>query len=160
VGNDELNSGVGGAENFDSDRSRFRSVKSGVAEHIKSQDAVSGQSKMDRSDNLHPRYVEYVPLYCSQPTQTQPESDYELEAESSDFPPIRVGKPERMSPTSAMRRNQQQPSLLSNEEEPPQLCHRQQRNTGLGKTNILNVVDATAPMQHRLEKVTLYILCR
>ena len=110
---------------------------------------MSGQSKMDRSDNIRPRYA---PLCCSQPTQTQPD---EVEAESSDFPPIRVGKPERMSPASAMHQNQF--SFLSNEESSQSRRH-QQHNTGLGKTNILNVVDATAPMQHR--KVILYTFCR
>lgn len=98
---------------------------------------MSGQSKMNRNN---PR--------------PQLESDYELEAESSDFPPIRIGKPERMS---AMRRNQHRLSL-SSEEEPPQSRRHQQRNAGLGKTNILNVVDVTAPVQHR--KVTLYTLYR
>jgi len=118
-----------------------------LAKHIKSRDAMSGQTKMD-CNNPPPRCV---PLYCSQATQTLPESDYEAESSESDFPPIRIGK--RMSPASAMRRNQHQLSL-SDEEEPPQLRRRQQRNTGLGKTNILNVVDATAPVQRR--KVTLY----
>ena len=119
-----------------------------LAKHIKSQDTVSGQSKMDCNN---PRPCR-VPLYCSQAAQTLPESDYE--AESSDFPPIRIGQ--RMSPASAMRRNQHQLSL--SDEEPPQSRRRQQRDTELGKTNILNVVDATAPVQHR--KVTLYTLCR
>lgn len=109
---------------------------------------------MDRN-NPRPRYVT---LYCSQATQTQPESDSESEAEISDFPPTRIGKPEVMSPASAMRRNQYQLSFkLSDEEEPPQSGH-QQRNAGLGEANILNIVDATAPVQHR--KVILYTLCR
>lgn len=56
-----------------------------------------------------------------------------------------------MSPASAMHRNPQQ-FPLSNEE-PPQLRRRQQHNTGLGQTDILNVVDTTAP--HRM--VRLYI---
>jgi hypothetical protein len=51
-----------------------------LAKHIKSRDAMSGQSKMDRNN---PRR-RFVTLYCSQGTQTQPESKYE-EAESSDF---------------------------------------------------------------------------
>ena len=106
---------------------------------------MSGQSKMERN-NPRPRYVT---LYCSQTTQTQPESDYE-EAESSDFGPIKIGRPERMSPASAMRRNQY-PLSLSDKEEPPQLRRHQQCNTGLGKTNILNIV-------HR--KVTLHTFCR
>ena len=92
-------------------------------------------------------------LYCSQATQTQPESKYE-EAESLDFTPIRIGKPERMSPASAMYKNQYQLSL-SDEEEPPQLCCHQQCNAGLGRTNILNIVDTTALVQHR--KMTLYL---
>lgn len=99
---------------------------------------------MDRN-NLRQVRPRYVPLYCSQPTQTHPESEAENSAESSDFPPIRIGKP--MSLASAVRRDQHQLSL--SDEEPPQSRHRQLRNTGLGKTNILNVVDATAPVQHR-----------
>jgi len=103
---------------------------------------VAWQSKMDRNNR-------YIPLYCNQSTQTQRESDYETEAESesSDFPPIRIGK--RMSPTSAMCQN---PHQLP-EEEPPQLHCCQQHNTGLEQTNILNVVEATAPVQN--EKMTL-----
>src|SRR6266849_1299708 len=108
---------------------------------------VSGQSKMDRNTNPHHHYV---PLYCSQFTQTQPESDYdaESESESSDFSPIRTGK--RMSPGSAMHRN------------PPQ---HPQHNTGLGRTNILNMIDATASVQHGKVTVTstysrMFILIR
>ena len=55
-----------------------------------------------------------IPLYCSQPTQTQAESDCEAEPESSDFPPIRIGK--SMSPASAVRRNRHHDRLsLSNQ---------------------------------------------
>ena len=94
----------------------------------------------------------YIPLYCNQSTQTQPdnESDYESDYEwssDSEFPPIRIGKG-TMSFADAMRYNK---------DEPPQSCHRQQHNSGvigLGQTNILNVVDGSAPMQHGLGKVT------
>ena len=94
--------------------------------------------------------TEEAESHTEEESQTEGESQTE-EAESSDFGPIRIGKPEGMSPASAMRRNQYQLSL-SNEEKPPQL------RRGLGKTNILNVVDATAPVQHR--KVMLYTFCR
>jgi|ERR1700733_8224591 hypothetical protein len=98
---------------------------------------------MDRNDP-HRRFVL---LYCNQSTQTRPESDHDAESESSDFSPIRIGK--RMSPASAMHRKPHQ----FNKEEPSQL-HR--CRTGLGRTNILNVVNTTAvtaPVQHG--KVTL-----
>ena len=100
-------------------------------------------------NNPRPRrwQVEYVPLYCSRPTQTQDEDSYE--SDSSDFPPIRIGK--SMSPASAMRRNR------FPDEEPPQPRHHK----GLGETNILNIVDAShalatasAPVQHRKPEVS------
>ena len=78
-------------------------------------------------------------------SDSQTEEESQTEAESSDFGPIKIGKPEAMSPTSAMRRNQY-PLSPSNEEKPPRL------RRGLGHTNIVNVADATAPVQHR--KVT------
>lgn len=109
---------------------------------------VSGQSKMDHNNPPH----HYIPLYCSQSTQTQPESDYE--ADSSDFSPIKIGK--SMSPAAAMRRNPQQ--LPLSDEEPSQLGHRQHRNAGLGQNNILNTVDATAPVEHgKVIPYTLYM---
>ena len=114
-------------------------------------------------DPNKPRIRRVPRLYCSQPTQTQPETQSsDHEAESSDFPPFRIGK--MMSPASAMRRNEHQPSL-SNEEEPPQSRRRQQGNTGLGKTNMVNVVDAshatvaTAPVQPKHGKVIANLLC-
>ena len=119
---------------------------------------VSDQSKMDRNNPHHRR----IPLYCSRSTQTQlDKSDYEAESVTDtsdpDFPPIRIRK--GMSLASAMRRDPHQlrdPYQLpqSNKEEPPQSHRHQQCNTGLGQTNILNVVDVAAPVQHL--KVTLY----
>lgn len=78
-------------------------------------------------------------------SDSQTEEESQTEAESSDFRPIKIGKPEGMSPASAMHWNQY-PLSPSNEEKPPRL-HR-----GLGHTNIVNIADATAPVQHR--KVT------
>lgn len=89
-------------------------------------------------DHYNPRRL-YIPLYCSQSTQTQPESD--SEADSSDFPPAKIGK--RMSPASAMRRNP--PST----EESPQLHHRQRHDAGLGQNNVVNMVNAAPPARHR-----------
>ena len=83
-------------------------------------------------------------------SQTESDSQTE-EAESSDFGPIKIGKPGGMSPASAMRRNQY-PLSLSNEEKPPRL------RRGLGHTNIVNVVDATAPVQHRKVTPSRYTL--
>jgi hypothetical protein len=82
--------------------------------------------------------------------ETEEETETE-EAESSDFGPIKIGKREGMSPASAMRRNQH-PLSLSNEEKPPRL------RRGLGDTNIVNVVDATAPVQHRKVTPSCYTL--
>ena len=95
----------------------------------------------------------YILLYCNQSTQTQPDnkSDYKWSSDS-EFPPIRIGKG-TMSFADAMRYNK---------DEPPQSRHRQQHNSGvigLGQTNILNVVDGSAPMQHGLGKVTNHLNC-
>lgn len=83
-----------------------------------------------------------IPLYCSQSTQTQPESDYDTD--SSDFPPYKIGR--SMSPASAMRRNPP-PS-----EEPPQPHLQERRRAGLGQTNLVNTVHAARPTPRR--KVT------
>lgn len=80
----------------------------------------------------------YIPLYCDQSTQTQPESD--CEADSSDFPPFKVGK--SMSPASAMCRN---PPSDKETRQP----HHHQHNTGLGQINVVNVVNTTSLAQHR-----------
>ena len=86
----------------------------------------------------------------SQITQTESDHEGDANAESSDFPPIKIGNNGiPRSPASAMCHNV---FPLSNEE-PPQLRLCQQHNTGLGKSNILNM---TAPVQ----KVTLNALCR
>lgn len=44
---------------------------------------------------------------------------------------------------------------ISSEEEPPQSWRRRQPKTGLGQTNNVNIVDATAALSHT--KVVLYI---
>jgi len=93
---------------------------------------VCGQSKMNRN-NPRPR-PRYIPLFCSQPTQTENDYDAGSDSESSDFPPIRIGK--QMSPASAMRRNQHQISLSN--EDPPQSQRKTLRKLrrGLGKKKI------------------------
>ena len=106
--------------------------------------------------------------YCEQSTQTQ-EGHENSETEESDFGPCLISNSppimSRSSPATlptcyqvAASSIQQKPIvIISSEEsdEPPQpQCH-QQPNTGLGKTNIVNMVDATATVLHT--KVVLYI---
>ena len=85
------------------------------------------------------------------------------ETEESDFGPCLIGDPR--SPVTlpshyraAASNIQQKPIVVVSSEEPeeqPQPQHRQQLNTGLGHTNIVNTVDATATVLHT--KVVLYI---
>jgi hypothetical protein len=100
---------------------------------------MRGRSKKMNTNNH--RHRRYIPLYCSRPTQTH--SGSEGDAEFSDFPSIKIGK--SISPTSAVRRGSQK-LPLPNEKECPS-------NTGLGRSNILNMVDAATPPE-RLGKVT------
>lgn len=103
--------------------------------------------KMRRSSTRNP-----IMLYCSQPTQTKDDS----EPEKSEFPPCKEGNgtpPSRYSPVALLPRPQQL-TISNEEEEPPQSRHRQP-NTGLGQTNILNTVNAIAPVQPT--KVVPYI---
>lgn len=89
------------------------------------------------------------------------------EAELSDFPPIK----ERNStpsappipvyshlprPQTARRSSRQLP--LSSEEESPQSRRCRQPNMGLGQNNIVNTVNAVAPVQQA--KVTPHTLCK
>lgn len=99
-------------------------------------DACTGRLSVCKPKIAHnnPRRL-YIPLCCNQSTQTQPESDYG--GDSTDFPPVKVGK--RMSPGSAIRRNP--PS----NKDPPQPHHPRQPNAGLGRTNVINAVNATTP---------------
>jgi len=100
-----------------------------------------------------------IPLYPSQPSITQNDS----ENESSDFPSIRIRDSSPPVPSISTRshsarpgavRRDSQPISLSSEEEPPQSQRRRQPKKGLGGTNILNTVDGLALVQH--PKVTLY----
>ena len=118
---------------------------------------MGDQSKMKRSDRDPPRVR--IRLYCSQPTQTQAESETEP---SSDFPPIREGNsspllgPIRTCPWVA--REASQPLPVSHREAPPLSQRRWQPSVvGLGQSNILNTVSATAPAKH--VKVIPHILC-
>jgi len=137
---------------------------------------VSGQSQMKRSNPPRNR----IRLYCSQPSQTQAES----EAELSDFPPIREGNSKPLfAPTQTQAepeadlsdsppigegnrkplfapicpraaREALQPLPVSREEAP--LSQRRRHpSAGLGQSNILNTVTAPA----RRVKVIPHILC-
>jgi hypothetical protein len=90
-----------------------------------------------------------IPLYCSQPSQTQDDS----EAEVSDFPPIRERNSTPPAPPAhshlpcrqaAPTSSKQLP--LSSEEGEPQLRRRRHPDVGLGRSNVLNVVDTLAPV--------------
>ena len=122
---------------------------------------VSEGPKMNRS-NTHRKPIL---LYCSQATQTEDDSvtldsvtEDDSEAEDSDFPPCRVGNlppliishyspviapSHSCHPRAAMRGIQQQRLTISSEE-----AHHRQPNTGLGQSNIVNTVDATATVLH------------
>jgi hypothetical protein len=121
---------------------------------------VSERTKMKRS-NTHRKFTT---LYCDQSTQTQEGQD-NSETEDSDFGPCLIGNslPIMLRPSpvvlpsryQAAARSQQQPIIVisSEESEEPPQCR--QPNPGLGQTNIVNTVDATATVLHI--KVVLYI---
>jgi hypothetical protein len=120
------------------------------AKHIKDHQStlVSGQSQMKRSNPPRNR----IQLYCSQPSQTQAES----EAELSDFPPNREGNSKPLFAPICPRaaREASQPLPVSREEAP--LSQRRRHpSAGLGQSNILNTVTAPA----RRVKVIPHILC-
>lgn len=123
---------------------------------------VSEQPKMNRT-NTHQRKP--ILLYCSRATQTQ--DDSEAEDSDSDFPPCRVGNlPPLISHYSPVTRQafpshsrrpqaaastilQQQLTISSDSEEKPSQSQPHRRpNTGLGRTNIVNIVDATVMVSH------------
>ena len=99
------------------------------------------------------------------PRSQAQETKDDSEAEFSDFPPIKecnstplalpIPARSRLLHHQAARRGPHH-SFLSSEEESPQLQRHQQPNTGLGRTNILNMVDAAAPLEHA--KVTPHTL--
>jgi hypothetical protein len=112
----------------------------------------------DYNPQCHP-----IPLYCSQPLQTQDDSEAEV---SSDFPPIREQNSTPPTPPahahSCLPCCQAVPTSskqlpLSSEEEEPQFQDHQQPDVGLGQSNILNVVDTLAPVGP--VKVTPYTRC-
>jgi hypothetical protein len=120
------------------------------------------QSKMNRS-NAHRKPI---PLFCSQSTQTQ-DSEYSSETEDSDFPPCRVGNSPPLisrSPLPPPPRSRYFRAAANgiSEEEPSHHGGQSQRcqkpNTGLGKTNIVNIVDVTTTTVLHT-KVRLYIPC-
>ena len=105
-----------------------------------------------------------IPLYCSQLLQTQDDSEAEV---SLDFPPIREWNSTPPAPPahahSRLPRCQVVPTSskqlpLSSEEEEPQFRGHRQPDVGLGRSNVLNVVDTLAPVGP--VKVTPYTCCR
>jgi hypothetical protein len=124
---------------------------------------ASKQPNMNRS-NTHRKPIL---LYCSQATQTQDDS----EAGDSDFPPCRVGNcppliSSRYSPVTVPSHSRhpraaassilQRQLSISSEEEPSQTQRHRKLNTGLGRSNIVNTVDATATVSHT--KVIIYYI--
>ena len=105
-------------------------------------------------------------FYYERSTQTR-ESQDNSETEESDFGPCLIGnappimsRPPVTLPSryrAATSSIQQKPIVVvsSEESEGPQPQCRQQLNAGLGQTNIVNMVDATATVLHT--KVFLYI---
>jgi hypothetical protein len=118
---------------------------------------VSERPKMNRY--THSKTAKF---YHERSTQTR-EGHENSETEESDFGPCLIGDPR--SPVTlpshyraAASNIQQKPIVVvssEESEEQPQPQHRQQLNTGLGHTNIVNTVDATATVLHT--KVVLYI---
>ena len=119
---------------------------------------VSERPKMNRYTHSQKVY------YHERSTQTR-EGHENSESEESDFgpclisndPPIRSRSSESPVTLPSRYRAAKPIVIVSSEEsdEPLQPQRRQQPNTGLGKTNIVNMVDATATMLHT--KVVLYI---
>lgn len=108
-------------------------------------------------------------FYHERSTQTREGQD-NSETEESDFGPCLIGNappimsrpppvtlPSRYWAATSTGSIQQKPIVVvsSEESEEPQPQRRQQPNTGLGQTNIVNMVDATATVLHT--KVVLYI---
>jgi len=120
---------------------------------------VSERPKMNRY--THSKTAKF---YHERSTQTR-EGHENSETEESDFGPCLIGIDPRSSPVTLPSRYraaasniQQKPIVVvssEESEEQPQPQRRQQLNTGLGRTNIVNTVDATATVLHT--KVVLYI---
>jgi hypothetical protein len=100
-------------------------------------------------------------LYCSQATQTQDHDD--SETEDSDFPPCRVGNlpplisshyspvPFKLHASGILQR---QLTLSSEDsEEPSHTQRRRKPNTGLGRSNIVNTIDAATTVSNTKVKV-------
>lgn len=107
--------------------------------------------KMDRSKTHRKPIV----LYCSRTTQTQDNS--EAEDPESDFPPCRVGNSPPLisrSPVTVPSRSRYYPRAASGVLQQPS-SEDEPSNTGLGRTNIVNIIDVTATTSHT--KVILHI---
>jgi hypothetical protein len=117
-----------------------------------------------------------VVLYCSQPTQTQPEDDSksEVASEDSDFPPCLEGNLQPLISSSSYSPHWQAVATISRypraaasvsghgsqrqlTENDAQLQRHGKPNTGLRETNIINTVDSggVTPLY---SKVVLFIL--
>ena len=100
------------------------------------------RSKMNRSNAHH----KPIPLFCSQSTQTQDSAD-SSETEDSDFPPCRIGNSPPLNSRSPLpprprsRYFRPAASGVSEEDHGGQSQRCQKPSTGLGKTNIVNIVD-------------------
>ena len=120
------------------------------------------QSKMNRSK----AHRKPITLFCSQSTQTQ-DSEDSSEIEDADFPRCRVGNsPPLISrsplpPPPRSRYFRAAASAIS--EEPSHHGGQSQRcqkpKTGLGETNIVNIVDDVTATTVLHTKVILYIPC-
>ena len=120
----------------------------------------SERPKMNRS-NTHSKFIT---LYCERSTQTQEGQD-NSETEDSDFGPCLIGNdppimshPSPVTPPSRYREaastiQQKHIVVVSSEE-----SEEPQRRQGLGKSNIINTVDATATVLHTKVSSSIYSL--
>jgi hypothetical protein len=109
-------------------------------------------------------YRKPILLYCDQATQTQ-----EAEDPGSDVPPCQIGSsrplifPDYSPPPTRYVRGLraaailQQPITISSEEESFPTQRHQRLNTGLGQSNVVNTVGATATISHT-KVISIYFL--
>jgi hypothetical protein len=99
------------------------------------------------SSNIHRKPII---LYCSQPTQTQNDSEAE-ESDDSDFPPCLVGNltPIMSRPSPVRPRSRYLPAATSCSQQQLTISgvsekeHRRLPNTGLGHKNVVNTTGNT-----------------
>ena len=118
--------------------------------------------------NRSKTHSKFITLYCERSTQTQEGQD-NSETEGSDFGPCLIGNDppimSRPSPVTLPSRYraaassiQQKRIVVVSSEESEEPQRRQQPNTGLGQTNIINTVDATATVLHTKVSSSIYSL--